>query len=164
MNTYVCRCFFAAKKIEHNLPVVIDLRVDFPDYFTPFNEGAYLVDEKAEKWPTPVDLPTITDNHMLMVLIKTRDPTPEQLAMFGPDSTSIWFTKKKFANPTALTMLTNARWLWYFIIYFGKVISIRTQKKLLKFWDYLVSLGLIFPDPKPQCSTTLAVHLGLYNG
>jgi hypothetical protein len=87
--------------------------------------------------------------------------------MFGPDGTGIWFTNKKFADPTALTVLAKAGWPWYLIMRFGKVISIETQKKLLKFWDHLVSLGLKFPDPEPQRSTTPAVHLGawgLYDG
>lgn len=118
------------------------------------------MDKKVKEWPTPADLPSITDDNTLTVLIKTRDLTPKQLTMFGPGGTGVWFTNKKFADPTALTVLAKAGWPRYLIMHFGKVISIETQKKLLKFWDHLVSLGLQFPDPEPQRSTTPAVHLG----
>ncbi|KAJ7830398.1 hypothetical protein B0H13DRAFT_2371993 [Mycena leptocephala] len=147
--------------------LVIDLPVEFPDHFAPFNKGADLVNKKVKEWPTPADLPSITDDDTLTVLIKTRDPTPEQLAKFGPGGTGIWFNNKKFTDSTALTVLAKAGWPRYLIMRFGKVISIETQKKLLKFWDHLVSLGLKFPDPEPQRSTTPAVHLGawgLYDG
>ncbi|KAJ7710308.1 hypothetical protein B0H14DRAFT_2646063 [Mycena olivaceomarginata] len=152
------------KKIEE-YTVILNLDLPFPDHFAGWTRDRWLVAQNAAEggWLQPSELPDITTDDRLKLLIKTNDPTPAQLKLFGPNQYPLWFLGMRFLDPRQREHLYSDRAPQWLAMCFPNVIPPHTQQMLLCWWDRVIACGLQFPKPEKQRSSTPAVHLGVWN-
>jgi hypothetical protein len=144
---------------------IFQLNLPFPNHFSGWMRDRRLVVQNAAEggWLAPSELPDITTDDRLKLLINTNDPTPEQLKLFGPNQYPRWFENMRFSDPRQRVLLQSDCAPQWLVMRFPSVIPLGTQERLLLSWDRVVACGLRFPNPEVQRSSTPAVHLGVWN-
>ncbi|KAJ7177726.1 hypothetical protein C8R46DRAFT_1029328 [Mycena filopes] len=157
------------EKIKHLTEERI-LDVPFPDHFVSWSKSGKKVTELVAKhWPTPPnELPAITTDDRLTLLIKARDPTPEQLKEMGPGGVGRWLVRNSQGKEVEVLSAKEVQALeddglpYWLAMRLAHIIPIPILDELLARWDHLIRMGLKFPKPDPNRSRTAAVHLGVW--
>jgi hypothetical protein len=122
----------------------------------------------AEKYPPVAQLPPVTTDDRKALLIKSNDPTEEQLALMGPGQAPGWLFRTAAGAERDIISLEERTALEadgpppYLLMRFSSVISEKIRDRLLCAWDDLNDLGLELPKPDPQRSSSAAAHLGVW--
>lgn len=143
-------------------PETLKIKVKYPDDFAVWDKNGDRVTELVSaEWPTaPADLPNITDNDRLTVLVVSQKPTREQRKTIGPGGVAPWAVAR--LSEDEITALAHDGEPPYLVMRFAKVIPKRTLEKLLRRWDALKGLAVKYPPADHRRSDLPAMHLGVW--
>ncbi|KAJ7858918.1 hypothetical protein B0H14DRAFT_3631944 [Mycena olivaceomarginata] len=148
----------------------IHLDIPFPDHFLKFNKSSKSVTDLAAKlWTTPPEeLPKITEDDRLTLLIKTNPPTDAQLKQMGPGGVGGWLARDFKGKER--DVLSNQEWAAleadgmprYLAMRFARLIPLDILDALLHAWQVMIDLGVRFPATELQRSGSLALYLAIW--